>query len=161
MRENLLNHLSIDKLDKMRTKLATQTRVRVSIEYRRRKHNKIADKLAKKGKGEGIINNSLSKKLEKIGKRKFDGGEVAYNIFKPKELIPIHIFRKDPVHEGWEINAEIMAGIQYGKKLKIYVDDITASKLSRLNQYEVKIREVNRFHLTIYKTIRKLKGNCA
>jgi hypothetical protein len=146
-------------LDKTRTKLALQTRSRISIEYRRRKENKTADKLAKKGKTEGIINKSLAKNLEKIGKRKFDGGEVSYKLFKPKEFIRIHIFRKDPVHEGWEVSAEICEGSQFGKKVKIYVDDVTAEKLSRRNEYEVKVKDVNRFHLTLYKTVKKTSKN--
>jgi hypothetical protein len=37
------------------------------------RQNKIADKLAKAGKKEGFTNESLSKKGEKIGKRKYDG----------------------------------------------------------------------------------------
>ena len=149
------NHDLLDKLDKTRRKLSQFTRTRVNIIYRPRKQNKQADKLAKKGKIEGLKNDSLAKKGEKIGKRLFDGAEIKYVKLKPRDELLIHIFRKDPVQEQWEIWAEICEGDNKGEKLKIYTDNALAGKLQRRNFYSVKLKEVFRFHTKIFKTIRK------
>lgn len=76
----------LDKLDKTRKKLSDLVNGRVEIEWRSRKENKAADKLAKKGREKGgVKNDSLSKKGEKIGRRKFNGPELKYRVLKPKD----------------------------------------------------------------------------
>lgn len=149
------NHDLLDKLDKLRKKLSEQTLTRVNIIYRPRKQNKQADKLAKKGKLEGIKNESLAKKGEKIGKRLFDGSEIKYDKLKPKDELLIHVFRKDPVQELWEVWVEICDGDNKGEKFKIYSDNELSGKLQRRNYYLVKLKQVYRFHTTIYRTIKK------
>jgi len=151
------NHDLLDKLDKTRKKLNEETHARVNIEYRPRKQNKVADKLAKAGKKEGLSDHSLSKKGEKIGKRLFDGGEIKYSKLTPKSSLHIHIFRKDPVQEQWEVWCELCQGENLGEKLKIYVDNELAAKLKRRNHYLVKVKIAHRFHINIYKTIKKVK----
>jgi ribonuclease HI len=151
------NHKLLDELDKTRKKLADLSRARVNIEYKPRKQNKVADKLAKKGKTEGLIIDKLAKKGEKIGKRKFEGDEIKYSkLFKGDELL-VHVFRKDPVQDEWEVWVEICEGLHLGSKLKIYTDDILSSKLQRRNEYSIKIKEVLSHHIRIFRTIKKNK----
>lgn len=151
------NHDLLDKLDKTRKRLSQNTKTRVNIIFRPRKQNKQADKLAKKGKIEGLKNESLAKKGEKIGKRLFEGSEIKYVKLKPKDELLIHVFRKDPVQELWEVWVEIFEGNNMGEKLKIYADNELARKLQRRNYYSVKLKEVFRFHTTIFRTIKKIK----
>jgi len=151
------NHELLDKLDKIRKKLSEQTYTRVNIEYRPRKQNKVADKLAKAGKTKGLINQSLATKGQKIGKRKFGGEEIIYGNLTVKDELHVRIFRKDPVLEEWEVWAEICEGQYKEKKLKIYVDNILASKLKRMNEFIIKIKAVFTHHIQIFRTIRHLK----
>ncbi|MCX6233763.1 MAG: hypothetical protein NT175_03445 [Bacteroidetes bacterium] len=151
------NHKLLDELDKTRKKLSDKTYARVNIEFRPRKQNKIADKLAKSGKKEGIKTDRLSKKGEKIGKRKYDGNEINYTKLHEKKELHIHIFRKDPVQDEWEVWVEICNESNKGNKLKIYADDKLAAKLQRRNEYSVRIKSVFNHHIHIYRTIKKLR----
>jgi len=148
------NHKLLDELDKTRKKVSDLARARVSIEYRPRKQNKSADKLAKKGKSGGMLFDKLAKKGEKIGRRKFDGAEIRYSKIAKDDLLPIHVFRKDPVQKEWEIWVEICDGGLKGSKLKIYSDDILAAKLQRGNEYIVRVKTVYSQHIRIFRTIR-------
>jgi len=149
---NLLN-----KLDKTRTKLAKEARKSVRIEYRRRKFNKEADKLSKKGRNEGLTDRSIAIEGHKIGKRKYDGPEIKYNWFSPKEELIINIFRKRPIKEQWEINAEICSDKRTGNKIKIIVDHELQEKLKRGNTFKVKLKKCFNYHFEIYRTIKKVK----
>lgn len=151
------NNKLLDELDKTRTKLAGLTYARVNIEYRRRKENKAADKLAKAGKKEGIKIDSLKNKGEKIGKRKFDGTEIKYNRLNAGDKIHVNIYKKDPIQDESEISAEICDGNNKGCKLKIYTDNKLADKLNRGNEFIVRIKEVHRYHIRIFRTIEKIK----
>lgn len=152
------NHKLLDELDKTRKKLSDKTFARVNIEYRRRKQNKAADKLAKAGKKGGLSKDKLSNKGEKIGKRKFNGPEIKYKVLKEKEKLYVHVFRKDPVQDEWEIWVEICGVDRKGNKLKIYTDDLLASKLKRRNEFVVRIKKVHNHHIRIYRTIEKPKA---
>lgn len=151
------NHKLLDELDKTRLKLNRTSYAKVSIEWRRRKENKAADKLAKAGKNVGVPNLKLKKKGEKIGKRKFTGAELKYSVLKKDEKVHVNVFRKDPVQDQWEVWVEICSGANEGKKFKIYSDDLLSSKLKRGNEFIVRIREVFRFHVSIYRTLEKPK----
>jgi ribonuclease HI len=153
------NHKLLDELDKTRLKLNKATYARISIEWRRRKLNKKADKLAKAGKQIGLPNLKLKKKGEKIGKRKHSGSELKYSSLKPDDRIHINIFRKDPIQDQWEIWAEICSGENIGRKFKIYSDDALSAKLKRGNEFVIRIKKVFRFHSSIYRTIEKAKKN--
>jgi len=150
------NHKLLDELDKTRKKLSDKTYANISIEYKPRKQNKIADKLAKAGKKGGIKTDKLSKKGEKIGRRKFDGSEILYSRIKENDYLHVHVFRKDPVQDEWEVWVEICDNDNKGNKLKIYTDDNLASKLQRLNEYIVRVKFVYRHHIHIFKTIKKI-----
>lgn len=152
------NHKLLDELDKTRKKLSDKTFARVNIEFRRRKQNKAADKLAKAGKKEGLAKDKLFNKGEKIGKRKFDGSEINYKLLNEKEKLYVHVFRKDPVQDEWEIWVEICGEVNKGHKLKIYADDLLASKMKRKNEFIVRIKKVYNHHIRIYRTIEKLNA---
>lgn len=151
------NNELLDKLDKTRKKLSSQFYTNVNIEYKQRKKNRVADKLAKKAKKEGLKIDILSKKGEKIGKRIFQGDEIKYTKLRIKDELHINVFRKDPVQDEWEIWVEIFSGTFKGSKLKIYADDELAAKLQRGNQYNVKIKDIFIHHIHIYRTIKKIK----
>jgi ribonuclease HI len=153
------NHKLLDELDKERLKLSRAARASVNIEWRRRKQNKKADNLAKAGKIIGLPNFKLENKSEKIGKRKFDGPEINYRQFQPKDEIHVNIFRKDPVQDQWEIWAEVCAGTNLGDKFKIYADDNLSGKLKRGNEYIIRIKEAFRFHITIFRSFKKPKND--
>jgi len=146
----------LNQLDKTRTKLSQLARKSVRIEYRERKHNKEADKLSKKGRQEGLPTRQIAIEGHKVGKRKYSGGEIKYVDFNPNEILRIHVFRKRPIKEQWEINAEICSEKRTGNKVKIIVDHILQGKLKRGNIFDVRIKKVYNFHFEIYKTIKKI-----
>lgn len=145
----------LNKLDKTRQKLAATARSRVFIEYHPRKQNKVADKLAKAGKQLLTTDDSISIKGLKVGKRKFDGPEINYSSLTEKQELKIHIFLKAPVNKQWEINAEIVEGVNIGKKLKIYTDDKLATKLQRRHEYNIRIKKIFVQHIQIFRTLKK------
>ncbi len=147
----------LNKLDKIRTKIRNLTRKTVRIVYRRRKFNKEADKLSKKGRNNGIPTRAIAIEGHKIGRRKFDGEEVKYSLFSPKDITTVHIFRKRPIKNQWEINAEICSGKMKGKKLIIITDHLLQEKLQRGNVFEIRIKKIYSHHFEIYRTIKKLK----
>jgi len=147
----------LNKLDKTRNKLRKLTWKTVRIEYRRRKYNKEADKLSKRGRKEGIPTRKIAIEGHKIGRRLFDGEEVKYSLFTPKDIIIVHIFRKRPIKEQWEINAEICSDKMKGQKLKIISDHLLQEKLKRGNIFKIRIQKVYSHHFEIYRTIKKLR----
>ena len=149
------NHKQLDRLDKLRVKLAQVSKSRVNIEYRSRKQNRGADKLAKAGKKEGLVNSSLKIVSDKIGRRKFDGAEIKYVALSKGINIHVNIFRKEPIQDQWEVWAELCDGDYKGQKLKFYVNDILASKINRGNQYILTVKEAFKYHIEIYKKIKK------
>jgi ribonuclease HI len=151
------NHEIIDKLDKARTKLRTETRRRIEIQYMPRKKNKTADKLAKKGKSEGLVNRKLALKAEKIGKRRYDGCQVPYKAFKVDDELHIHIYRKIGVQDQWEVWGELCSGIHSGKNLKIYVDDEQEPVLQRGNEFIVKLSRVCLYYFRIHDSVVKVE----
>ncbi len=155
--KEILNWDLLNTLDKTRTKLNQLTFKPVRIEYQRRKYNKEADKLSKRARKEGISNKAIAIIGHKIGRRKYDGQDVIYRNLKPKETVDIHIFRKRPIKNQWQINAEITSGVALGRKIMIITDHELQERLQRGNLYCVKIKTVLTHHIEIYRTIRKLK----
>jgi ribonuclease HI len=147
----------LNQLDKTRTKLRNLTWKTVRIEYIRRKYNREADKLTKKAQAIGLPTREIAIEGHKIGRREFNGEEVKYSCFAPKDITTVHIFRKRPIREQWEINAEICSEKMKGQKLIIITDHLLQEKLQRGNIYEIKIKKVFSHHFEIYKTINKLK----
>lgn len=155
--KEILNWDLLNELDKTRNKLRKLTWKTVRIEYIRRKFNKEADKLSKKAREIGIPNKMIAIIGHKIGRRKFDGQEVDYKKIIPNETINIHVFRKRPIKEQWEINAEILSGDAIGRRIKIITDHTLQEKLNRGNLFIVKIKAVYTYHVEIFRTIKKVK----
>jgi len=155
--KEILNWDLLNELDKTRTKLRKLTWKSVRIEYRRRKFNKEADKLSKKAREIGIPNKKIAIVGHKIGRRKFDGQEIDYKKIIPNSTVNIHVFRKRPIKEQWEINAEIISGNYIGRRIKIITDYKLQKKLMRGNMFTVKIKAVYTYHVEIFRTIKKLK----
>jgi len=155
--KEILNWDLLNKLDKTRTKLKKLTWKSVRIEYRRRKDNKEADKLSKRGRKIGIPNKLIAIGGHKIGRRKYDGQEINYKHLLPKESIRIHVFRKRPIKEQWEINAEICLGKNEGRSIKIITDHKLQEKLKRGNIFDIRIKKVYSFHIEIFRMIKGIK----
>lgn len=156
--KSIKNSDLLDKLDKTRNKLRAKSYCNVDIKYESRKYNKAANKLSHIGKKKSLQDKSIEVKGVKQGKRKFDGDEIKYSLLKPKQQYTIHIFKKDPVSDQWEIHAEFFEGDFIGKKIKIYTDDKLERKLHRHHIYEVKIKNVFRYHIIIYRTFKEIKN---
>jgi len=155
--KEILNWDLLNKLDKTRTKLKKLTWKSIRIEYKKRKFNREADKLSKKARQIGIPKKEIDIVGHKIGRRKFDGQEVSYKNLMPNETINIHVFRKRPIKEQWEIHAEIISGNAIGRRIKIITDHILQEKLQRGNLFFVRIKTVYTFHVEIFRAIKKLK----
>jgi ribonuclease HI len=156
--KEILNWDLLNKLDKTRIKLNKFTWKSIRIEYKKRKYNREADKLSKKARQEGIPNQEIAITGHKIGRRKYNGGEINYKNLKPNEEIRVHVFRKRPIKEQWEINADIMSGAAVGKKIKIVTDHILQEKLQRGNVFDVKIKTVFSYHIVIFRMVKRSKN---
>ena len=140
----------LDQIDKSRKKLRNMLRGSVEILYVRRKHNKQADKLSKKGKkGETRNRKIITEKNQKVCKRLFDGEEIKYKELGIGDQLEIRIYKKDPVQKEYEIIGEISDGEHFGKKIKIYVDFMQELELHRHHFYKVEIKEVCKRHVWI------------
>lgn len=155
--KSIKNSDLLEKVDKTRNKLRARTYSNIEINYEPRRYNKVANKLSKKGKIKSLPARSIDLKGTKQGRRKFDGEEIKYSLLRPKEEHTIHIFKKDPLPEQWEIHAEFCEGMYEGKKIKIYTDDKLERKLHRHHSYQVRIKSAFRYHIVIYKTFKEIK----
>ena len=151
------NSRLLNELDKTRTKLYNETRKSVRIEYRPRKQNKEADKLSKKGRLLPTTNRKIAIEGNKIGRRKFDGKVVDYNKIYPKDYIKVYIYKKQLIKDDWEVSVEILEIDKLGHRMKIFADYKLAEKLNRGNNFLIRVKESFRYHITIYRTIKKLK----
>lgn len=140
----------LDDIDKHRKKLSGRIRGRVDVVYLRRKYNKKADKLSKKGKT-GFEKNRLivNPKVSKIAKRLFDGDEVAYSALSVGDRLDVRVYRKDPVQKEFEVVGEISDGEHFGKTIRIYVSFIDELELHRHHYYRVTAKEVRKHHIRI------------
>ena len=147
----------LEKVDKTRKKIIDKTFCSLEIQYGRRKFNKTADKLAKAGKKQTIIKDDITLSGTKIGKRKYCNNEVNYNLLVEKNEYVVHVYKKEPVRDQWEICVELNEGIFLGMVLKIYSDPETELKLHRHHVYKIRIKKVFAHHVTVYKIIKKVK----
>jgi hypothetical protein len=92
----------------------------------------------------------LAKKGEKIGRRRFKGGEIKYSQINAGDIFRVHIFRKDPVQEMWEVWCEITQGKLIGQKLRIYADNELTANLKRGNEFVIHIKEVKTTFIIVY-----------
>ena len=148
----------LDRIVKNRKKIIDQTFCSLHINYARRKFNKAADKLAKKGKERPIVKSNIALKGIKIGKRKFNDIELDYNLLEKKNEYHVHVFKKEPVQNQWEISVEICEGKFLGKKFNIYVGSDIEIKLHRHHEYKIRIKEIFTHHVTIYKGLKEVKN---
>ena len=94
----------------------------------------------------------------KIGKRKYNGEEVDYKQLQEKEEYYIHVFKKQPVQDQWEISVDICEGRLLGKKMNIYGDSEIERRLHRHHEYKIKMKAVFSHHVNIYKTIKEVRN---
>lgn len=128
----------LDKLDKVRRKLAQEVRGRVEIVYRREKKNKEADKLSKVGKrGHVASKRIIRSKNVKVAPRQFDGADVDHATLQSGEVLEIRIYRKVPVGKECELTAEICSRDNQGRKIKIYVSPDLEAEMHRHHHYRV------------------------
>jgi ribonuclease HI len=146
----------LDAIDRARTAIYSRTHCVPRIRYQRRKFNKSVDKLAKQGKRLSRKRSDIALKI-KVGKRKYDGGEVNYGSLKDGERYNVRIFKKEPVRDQWEISAEFCEGNFLGKKFKIYSDSTMERRMHRHHRYWIKIKKVLSHHVVIFKTIKEIK----
>lgn len=147
----------LEKIDKTRTKIIKESHCKLVIEYQRRKYNKDADKLAKLGKKQELVKENLALHGLKVGKRKYSGEEINYENAKEGERYIVHVFKKERVRDQWEIDVEFSNGYLLGRKMKIYSDFSTQEKMHRSHTYEIKIKKVFSYHVTIFDTIKEIK----
>lgn len=147
----------LNDIDKARGKIMRRTFCFPKIQYQRRKLNKAADKLAKKGKRRAGKKDDIALKGIKVGKRKYNGGEINYKMLKEKEKYNIRVFKKEPVRDQWEISVEFCEGGFLGNKLKIYSDAAMERKMHRHHQYWITIKKVFSHHVVIFKTIKETR----
>lgn len=147
----------LDKIDKTRKKVFEKTHRPLRIEYGRRKFNKMADKLAKRGKKQAKAKKDIALTGLKLGKRKYDGTDVDCDLLLDKSEHIVHVFKKESVREQWAISTEFCEGAFKGRKLNIYTDDSIERKLHRHHNYMIRIKRVFTHHVTIYKTVRERK----
>lgn len=140
----------LEKIDKSRAKLSRKIYGRIEINYLRRKYNKEADKLSKKGK-KGTYKNRiiLTEKSPKVAKRKFSGDEVQYGNLNVGESLEVRVYMKDSVQKEFEVTGEISDGEHFGKKIKFYVSFIEELDLHRHHYYRVTIKEVHKHHIRV------------
>jgi len=140
----------IGPIQKIRKKLGDLLYAKVQIVYIKRKFNKRADKLSKRGKISELRGRKLIVEPQpKIAKRLYDGDEINYKDLSAGDELEIRIYKKDSVQKEYEISAEISDGDQFGKKIKIYVDFMLETKFHRHHFYIIMIKDVYKHHVKI------------
>jgi ribonuclease HI len=119
----------LDKVDKNRNKLREKTFCSVRVVYGRRKFNRTADKLAKAGKQQAVARHDVAPHGMKIGKRRFDDLAVDYGILAEKQELIVHVYKKEPVRDQWEISVEVCEGKLLGKTFGVRREVAQASRI--------------------------------
>jgi ribonuclease HI len=139
----------LDEIDKKRKKLSQFAHCSIEIIYQRRKHNRRADKAAKEGKKQAIVDKSIELKGVKIGKRLYSESDIEYKNIGENQKFIVHIFKKEPVRDEWEICADICDGKNQESKIVIYADSNIESVLHRHHKYQITVSKVYRYHVRI------------
>jgi ribonuclease HI len=139
----------LDEVDKLRIKVNGNTHCNIRILYARNKYNRRADKAAGIGKHGGLIKRDIEVKGIKIGKRKYTGSDVDYRRITLGQIINVHIYKKEPVAESWEIFAEICEGELAESKLSIVAESSLESILHRHHKYIICVKEILQHHIRI------------
>ncbi|HPC43109.1 MAG TPA: hypothetical protein PLD91_19500 [Spirochaetota bacterium] len=146
----------LDKINKTRKKISDTFHCAIRIQYGRRKFNKAANKLAIAGKKQTVANETIAIVGIKIGRRKFDNGEVDYKLLKIKDELVVRVYMKEPVRDQWVISCELCEENFLGNTLKIYTDSSLERYLHRHHEYKIRIKYVGEHHTTIFRTIKEV-----
>jgi len=139
-----------DKIDKTRQKLSKIVGGSVTISFKPRKKNKMADKLAKKSKMITNTGRSIIKKNDRrVIKRIFDGEEVNYSALSDDNEMEVRVYAWQPVEKEFEICFEICSGDFKGKVIKTSVTANEKSLLLRGHFYLIEIVAVFNHHVKI------------
>jgi ribonuclease HI len=136
----------LDAIDKTRKKLSAVFSGRIEIRYTREKKNKVADKLSRVGKRDGLESKTARRGMRpKVGKRKLTGAEIKYNLMSVGDILDVHIYYKNPVQDKYELHAEIMDGRYTGRTLRIFLTVSQEMNLHRWHFYRMEITEVTTY----------------
>lgn len=140
----------LDQIQKIRIKLGNEAKAKIEVRYIRRKRNKQADKLSKKGKTEGSKNKKIIREpYSKIAKRIYDGPEVDYQSLKIDDEFLIRVYKKNSVQNEYEVLAEFEGGSHHGKKISIYISPEQEKEIHRHHFYNVRIEKVQAHHIRV------------
>ncbi len=136
------NYDLLDKIDK--------TRLKVTVTFKRRKQNKVADKLAKAGKKTTTRGVKLiDKNQRRVTKRIYEGEEVDYSKVSGGSVIEVRVYAWEPVGKEYEICFEVCSGDFEGGVIKTSVDAETKLQLKRSHTYLIEIDSVFSHHVSI------------
>ncbi|MCK5027038.1 MAG: hypothetical protein KAS07_01325 [Candidatus Pacebacteria bacterium] len=146
----------LDKIDKTRLKLTKIVSGPVTIGYKRRKHNRVADKLAKVGKTTTNRGKKIYKeKQRRVIRRKYDGAEINYPKVSAKTTFSVRVYAWEPVSNQFEVCFEICSGNFKKNIIKTIVKSSEKKILHRGHCYIIKISRVFKHHvqMTVQKEI--------
>jgi ribonuclease HI len=140
----------LEKIDKTRIKVIKAVGGSVTVSYKRRKYNKVADKLAKAGKisvtrGRRII--AMSNR--RVIKRLYDGEEIEYQKISKDLRLKVRVYAWQPVGDEYEICFEICSGEFEGQIIKTSVLPAEKQGLQRGHFYLVNVDSVLKHHVKI------------
>lgn len=140
----------LDRIDKTRIKLGQAVGGPVTISYERRKQNKVADKLSKEGKREGVRGRAIiKKKRRQVTKRLFEGPEVPYDSLVEGSRWSVRLYAWEVVGDQCEVCFEVFDGEYQGRVVKAYVDLATKHDLHRDHCYTFDLAKVQKHNILI------------
>ncbi|MFC1802261.1 RNase H family protein [Patescibacteria group bacterium] len=140
----------LDKIDKTRIKLSKAVGGYVEISHKRRKENKTADKLSKKGKkslNRGV--KIFEPKKRRFIKRLYEGSEVNYSAVNSGLEFEVRVYAWEPVGKRFEVCFEVCSGDFEGCIIKAYISEDFKLKLHRGHFYLIRIDSVFNHHVEI------------
>ena len=140
----------LDRIDKTRLKLSKAVGGLVTVTFKRRTQNKVADKLARAGKLTATRGKRLiEKNKRRVIKRIYDGDEVDYSRVSSDAIIEVRVYAWMPVNNDYEICFESCSGDFEGHIIKTYVTQELKDQLQRGHFYMINIAEVFKHHIRI------------
>lgn len=138
----------LDRIDKSRKKLSQIVGGRVEVNYKRRKQNKLADKLSKMGKKTTLQGKHiLLKKNRQVSRREFDGVEIDYSQINEGDSLFVRVYAWERVQDQFEISVEIIDGPYTGRSAQIYIPSVEKENVHRHHNYEIQVINVYTHHL--------------
>ena len=140
----------LDKIDKTRLKLAKAVGGQVSVDFKRRKENKVADKLSKVGKKSRNYNKKEYRaKNRRVIRRLYDGEEVIYSDVKAGDIAEMRVYAWELLKKEFEVCFEACSGEHEGKIIKTTVSPELKASLHRGHVYLIEIDDVFNHHVSI------------